>query len=125
MSLFNKFFGSDSAQTSGSSSFWKPLESEEALNDALKKSSIKKVVLFKHSTRCHISKMVLRNFEKEVNNSEKDVEYYLLDLISYRSLSNKIAQDFAVQHQSPQLLVLENGKVIKDASHQAISVSLI
>lgn len=69
--------------------------------------------------------MVLKNFENEVANSDKDVVYYFLDLIAHRPISNKIAEDFGVTHQSPQLIVLENGKAVKDASHQSISVNLI
>ena len=69
--------------------------------------------------------MVLKSFENEVAHSDKDVAYYFLDLISHRPISNKIADDFGVTHQSPQMIVLENGKAVKDASHQSISVNQI
>lgn len=124
MSFFNKIFGSDETQNS-SPSFWKIMESEEDLKNAIAQSFERKVVIFKHSTRCHISKTVLRNFENEVSNSDKNVDYYFLDLIDHRPISNKIAEDFGITHQSPQLIVLENGKAVKDASHQSISVNLI
>lgn len=124
MGFLNKIFGSDEPQKS-SLQFWNTIESEEDLKKAVEQSSEKKVVLFKHSTRCFISKTVLKNFEKEVQNSDKDVAYYFLDLIAYRSISNKIADQFGVTHQSPQMIVLENGKAIKYASHQSISVNLI
>ena len=124
MSFLNKIFGSDEPQNS-SSSFWKNIESEEDLKKAIEKSFEKKVIIFKHSTRCQISKIVLKNFEKEVANSDKEVEYYFLDLIKYRPISNEIADQFGITHQSPQMIVLENGKAVKDASHQSISVNLI
>ncbi|WHF52268.1 bacillithiol system redox-active protein YtxJ [Chryseobacterium gotjawalense] len=124
MSFFNKIFGSDEPQKS-SSTFWNTIESEEDLQEAIGQSFEKKVVVFKHSTRCHISKMVLKNFEKEVAGAENDAVYYFLDLISYRPISNKIAEDLGVTHQSPQMIVLENGKAVKNASHQSISVNLI
>lgn len=124
MSFFNKMFGSSEDEKS-SLTFWKNIESEADLNKAIEESSTKKVAIFKHSTRCFISKTVLKNFEREVQNSDKDVSYYFLDLIANRNLSNKIADDFRVTHQSPQLIVLENGKAVNDASHQSISVSLI
>lgn len=124
MSFFNKIFGSDEPQNS-SSSFWKIIESDEDLKNAVAKSFEKKIVIFKHSTRCHISKMVLKNFESEVNNTDKNVDYYFLDLIAHRPISNKIAEEFGITHQSPQLIVVENGKAVKDASHQSISVNLI
>lgn len=124
MSFFNKIFGNDETQHS-STSFWNIIESEEDLKKATDKSFEKKVVIFKHSTRCHISKTVLRNFEKEVANSDKEVAYYFLDLIANRPISNKIAADFGVTHQSPQMIVLENGKAIEHASHHSISLNLI
>ncbi|MGA9212956.1 bacillithiol system redox-active protein YtxJ [Kaistella sp.] len=124
MSFLNKIFGSSEEEKS-SETFWKNINSEEDLNEAVKESFENKVVIFKHSTRCFISKTVLKNFEKEVKNFEKNVSYYFLDLIAHRNLSNKIADDFEVIHQSPQLIVLENGKAVNNASHQSISVSLI
>lgn len=124
MSFFDKIFGAN-LQESNQADFWKKIESEIDLEQAIKESFEKKVVIFKHSTRCFISKSVLKNFEREVKNSDKNVSYYFLDLLAFRSISNKIADDFEVQHQSPQMIVLENGKVLKDASHQSISLSLV
>ena len=124
MSFFNKIFGSSEEEKS-SPEFWKYIESEEDLNRAIAVSTEKKVAIFKHSTRCFISKTVLKNFEKEVENSDKNMDYYFLDLLAHRDLSNKIADDLGVTHQSPQLIVLENGVVVNHASHQSISLSLI
>ena len=123
MSFFNKIFGSSEEEKS-SPEFWKYIESEEDLNLAIAVSTEKKVAIFKHSTRCFISKTVLKNFEKEVENSDKNMDYYFLDLLAHRDLSNKIADDLGVTHQSPQLIVLENGVVVNHASHQSISLSL-
>lgn len=124
MSFLNKMFGGSEEEKSGDN-FWKVIKSEEDLDSAIEQSKTKKVAIFKHSTRCFISKTVLKNFENEVDQSEKDVSYYFLDLLAHRDISNKIASDFGVHHQSPQLIVLENGKVVNDASHQSISVSLL
>lgn len=124
MSFFNKIFGS-SEEEKPSPKFWKYIESEEDLKRAIATSAEKKVTIFKHSTKCFISKTVLKNFEKEVENSDKNVDYYFLDLLAHRDLSNKIADDLGVTHQSPQLIVLENGVVVNHASHQSISLSLI
>ena len=124
MSFLDKIFGGSDAEKD-SVNFWHSIESESDLKQAVKKSFAKKVAIFKHSTRCHISKTVLRNFEKEVQNSAQDAEFYFLDLLAHRNLSNKIADDFGVQHQSPQLIVLENGKAVKNASHHSISLDLV
>lgn len=124
MSFLNKIFGGRADEIS-KPNFWKNIESEADLEDLIKESFERKVVIFKHSKRCFISKTVLKNFEKEVQNSDKNISFYFLDLLAFRSISNKIADDFEVQHQSPQMIVLENGKVLKDASHQSISLSLV
>lgn len=124
MSFINKLFGSSTEEKSGET-FWKNIASEEDLKKAVEESATKKVAIFKHSTSCFISKTVLKNFEKEVANSDKETSYYFLDLLAHRNISNEIADQFDITHQSPQLIVLENGKAIKDASHQSISVSII
>ncbi|MBF8456404.1 bacillithiol system redox-active protein YtxJ [Kaistella sp. G5-32] len=124
MSFLNKLFGGSEEEKS-SETFWKNIASEEDLDKAVQESATKKVAIFKHSTSCFISKTVLKNFEREVANSDKEVSYYFLDLLAHRNISNKIADQFDVTHQSPQLIVLENGKAIENASHQSISVSII
>ena len=124
MSFLNKLFGSPEKENS-SETFWKNITSEEDLNKAIEESATKKVAIFKHSTSCFISKTVLKNFEKEVENTDKEVSYYFLDLLAHRNISNKIAELLEVTHQSPQLIVLENGKATKNASHSDISVSLL
>ena len=124
MSIFNKIFGSSDEEKSAPE-FWNYIKSEADLEKAMEESHGNKVAIFKHSTRCFISKTVLKNFEKEVSNSDKDASYYFLDLLANRSISNKIADDLDVEHQSPQLIVLQDGKAVKNASHHSISVSLI
>lgn len=104
---------------------WNVLESREDLENAMEESTTQRVVIFKHSTRCHISKTVLRNFQKEMEEEEKNASFYYLDLLAHRDLSNQIAQDLGVRHESPQLLVVENKALVKEASHSAISLSLV
>ena len=79
-------------------------------------------IIFKHSTRCSISLMAKRRLEMERDNFPDTIPLYFLDLIKYREISNQIAQDFQVYHQSPQLLVIKNGECILDQSHGGISV---
>jgi len=78
MSIFNKIFGG-SAEEKQLPEFWNHINSEEDLEKAVEESHQKKVAIFKHSTRCFISKTVLKNFEKEVAESDKDVSFYFLD----------------------------------------------
>lgn len=123
MSFFNNFFGTSSSEFP---EFWQKIESEEDLNSAIEKSIEKPVVIFKHSTRCIISKTVLRNFEKEVENSDvQEVDFYYLDLLNFRDISNAIAEKLKVTHQSPQMILLKNKEVIYNASHDRISLESI
>jgi bacillithiol system protein YtxJ len=79
-------------------------------------------VIFKHSTRCSISMMAKRKFELDWTDLPEDISLYFLDLIKYRDLSNQIAHDFQVHHESPQLLLIKDGECILDQSHSGISV---
>lgn len=100
---------------------WKAIETPETIDDIKALSSEKEVVIFKHSTRCFISKMVKSKFEKKVEKANNEtIDFYYLDLIKYRTISNEIANTFKVQHQSPQVLVLKNGEVVSHASHYDI-----
>lgn len=79
-------------------------------------------LIFKHSTRCSISMMAKRRFEMDWDSLPADMPVYFLDLIQHRDISNKIAQDFSVHHESPQMLVIKDGECILDQSHGSISV---
>ena len=124
MSFFDKIFGGKE-ENPERKSFWKNIESGEDLAKAIEKSYTNKIAIFKHSTGCFISKTVLRNFEKEIENIDQKIELYYLDLLAHRAVSNKIAEDLEIRHESPQLIVIENGKVVSKASHEDISVSQI
>lgn len=63
--------------------------------------------------------MVLKQFEQKFHADENTVLYFL-DLLRYRDISNAIAQRFNVRHQSPQVLVIENGTCSTHASHYGI-----
>ena len=123
MGFLDQIFGKKEDQDH-SKSLWKKIESQKDLDAAIEKSSQQKVLIFKHSTRCFISKTVLRSFEKQMQESDKNFGYYFLDLLAYRSISNEIESRFDVVHQSPQLIVLENGKAIYNASHQNIDLDI-
>lgn len=78
-------------------------------------------LIFKHSTRCSISLMAKRTFERDWDTIPTNVSFYFLDLINHRDISAQIAEIFQVHHESPQLLLIKNGDCILDASHSEIS----
>lgn len=124
MGLLDQLFGKKEEQKQ-SQSLWKKIETESDLDAAVEHSFQQKVLIFKHSTRCFISKTVLKSFEKQMQNSDKDLAYYFLDLLAHRDISNQIEDRFGVAHQSPQLIVLEQGKAVYNASHQSIDLDKI
>ncbi len=118
MSLLSGLFGANT--TSESSKVpWIPLISIEQLVELTEHSFEKSVLIFKHSTRCGISRSVLKQFEKEYD-LDTQVDAYYLDLLEYRPISSAIATQFMVEHQSPQLIVLKNGIAVHNASHSDI-----
>lgn len=120
MSLFNSVFGnSQTPDNSKNNINWIPLTDLGQLNEIIELSNEKPVAIFKHSTRCSVSRMALKQFENEFNSADF-VETYFLDLIAYRDVSNEIATRFQVVHQSPQLVLIKDGKSVYDASHSDI-----
>jgi bacillithiol system protein YtxJ len=119
MSLFKNIFGSSEEQKSESKLNWNPLTDLGQLNEITEASFEKPVVIFKHSTRCSISRMALKQFENEFTLDDK-IQLYFLDLLNYREVSNEIASRFGVQHQSPQLILVKDGNAIFSTSHSDI-----
>ena len=101
---------------------WIALTDEQQLDRINEQSATQPVVIFKHSTRCSISMMVKKRFELDWNKLPEDLPLYFLDLIKYRDLSNQVAQDFEVYHESHQLLLIKDGECILDLSHGQVSV---
>ncbi|HEY4196360.1 MAG TPA: bacillithiol system redox-active protein YtxJ [Mucilaginibacter sp.] len=99
---------------------WISLESAEQLSGIKQQHGFS--IIFKHSTRCSISLMAKRRFEMDWESLPDNVPVYFLDLIKYRDISNQIADDFQVYHQSPQLLLIKDGECILDQSHSGISL---
>ena len=102
---------------------WIEITSEEDLNKIIKESFLDNigVAIFKHSTRCSISTVAKTRLSSFWDFNE-ELPIYYLDLIAYRGLSDSIAQQFDIMHESPQLLVIKNGECVYDASHLSISV---
>ena len=79
-------------------------------------------IIYKHSSRCSVSFMAKRRIEMDADELPDNLPVYILDLIKYRDISNQIAHEFHVHHESPQLLLIKNGECILDQSHHEISI---
>lgn len=104
---------------------WLSLATEKQLEEIDRRSydpEIKGILLFKHSTRCSISSMALNRLERHLKVSDH-LPKYLLDLLTHRSVSQFIADRYGVDHESPQLLIIKEGKCIYNASHSEINAA--
>lgn len=102
---------------------WEQLTDETQLQQIIEQSRHQPVVIFKHSTRCSISAMALNRLERST--APEGITFYYLDLIRYRSVSNKIAEMFQVYHESPQVLLIKDGECVYDESHNGINMEEI
>ncbi|MGB3590377.1 MAG: bacillithiol system redox-active protein YtxJ [Nonlabens sp.] len=127
MGIIDKFFKSqrDIAKEEIKGLDWDQLDSIDQLDNLIANSSKRPKVIFKHSTRCGISRMALGQFEKNYESDGVDAGYYLLDLLRNRDVSDAVASKLAVQHQSPQVIVISNGEVIHTDSHHGIDIKKI
>jgi bacillithiol system protein YtxJ len=99
---------------------WIDLNNEQQLHTIKELSKVRPQLIFKHSTRCSISSMAKSRLERTAQ--PDGVDFYYLDLIQHRSLSAKIAEDFLVSHESPQVLLIKAGECIYDESHSGIAM---
>jgi len=101
---------------------WHQLTQASQLEEIKEESRQHPVLIFKHSTRCNISATAKARLERKWKDDEAgELVPYYLDLISFRSLSNEVADTFDVPHQSPQALLISKGECVYDASHFDIS----
>lgn len=106
---------------------WNNLTEVSQLQEIKEESNQNAVGIFKHSTRCSISATALDRLERNWPKVEipEGLKMYYLDLIAHRDISNKIAEDFGVHHESPQFILIKNGEATYHESHYGISLDEI
>ena len=102
---------------------WKVLNDVAVLEEIISRSASRPQVIFKHSIRCSISSVAKGRLDR--SDSPSDVDFYYLDLVNNREISNKIAEIFMIDHESPQVLVIRNGECVYDESHMGINMQEI
>jgi bacillithiol system protein YtxJ len=100
---------------------WIPLQNETQLEEIQERSSGRPQLIFKHSTRCSTSAVVKGRLDRA--EKPEAIDFYYLDLISYRPVSNKVADLFRIDHESPQVLLIRDGQCIYDESHMGITMA--
>lgn len=103
------------------------LKSTEEMEQALDASKDAPIFIFKHSTACPISAGAAARVNKflEANGEEGLPKFYFVKVIESRPVSNAIAEKLGVQHESPQIILVEKGKAVWNTSHQDITAETI
>jgi bacillithiol system protein YtxJ len=97
---------------------WIQLKDRVQLNDLGEGSMQNCVLIFKHSNACSISGTVLNRLQRNWNDEEMPgVIAYLIDLHTHRDMSNAVAQQFGVPHESPQLILISRKEAVYNRSH--------
>lgn len=104
---------------------WKTLDNPEQVDQLIADSYQKPVMIFKHSTTCGISADAKHRLEAGWNFPPEQLDFYYLDLLNHRSVSNLVAEKLGVRHESPQLIYIKDGQAVADASHHAVSSELV
>lgn len=102
--------------------YWNNLNKASQLEKILEASMHKPQAIFKHSTTCGISASAKNRIEVIDVSDKIDIHY--LDLLSFREVSNMVAEKLGVIHQSPQIIIIDKREVKISKSHFAIDLDL-
>jgi bacillithiol system protein YtxJ len=126
MGFLNKILGSANTEDKEEKNIpWNKLSTLDQLDSILEDSLKRPIVIFKYSTRCGTSRMVLREFERNYSIDDGRIKLYFLDLIAFRDVSDEVAIRFQVLHHSPQLIVIKNGNTVHHSSHYSIDAEIL
>jgi len=104
---------------------WITLNSVDQITEIISASKETPVLIYKHSTACGLNARVKADLEKDWDEIKNKVSLYYLDLLAYRNVSNEVARIFNVIHQSPQLILVVDGHVVKSWSHIDVRVEAV
>ena len=104
---------------------WKKITSDEDVRAIVEKSHEAAQIIFKDSVSCGISAFAKSRIVDGYDLIDGKADFNYLDLLSYRSVSNFIAEHLGVNHQSPQIIVLKKGAVTYSVTHHAIEADAI
>lgn len=104
---------------------WNTLQTLSDLDVIVAKSKENPCVIYKHSTTCPVNHAAKSRLESGWDIIPPQVELYYLDLLTYRDVSNAVAEKFGIKHQSPQVLLIIDGQCVYDESHFEITPQLL
>lgn len=101
------------------------LHSVESLSQALEESKRRPILIFKHSNACPISSRALREFNAYLENADPQVGYHLLTVQTARAVSNEIEEQLRLRHETPQAILVKDGREVWNASHFDITAAAL
>ena len=104
---------------------WHKISVEKEVGDILKSSNEKPQVIYKHSRSCAISYLALKNLETLPDEVKEKADFYMVDVIGQRPISNHITKELSVRHESPQLFVIKDGEVLWNGSHHQVKAKAL
>ncbi len=120
MGLFDTFFGKKSEAETKINNAWHPLSETDQLKEVLEQSVDQPQLIFKHSTKCGVSTVAKKNLEAVFEEIIPQADVHIVDVIKNREVSNEIASELNVQHESPQLIKVHQQDTSWDISHAKI-----
>ena len=101
-----------------------PLHDVQSLDAAIAESRERPVLLFKHSRFCGVSCEALDELNSHIDGqSAASTAYKMITVQTHRSVSDAAAERLGLRHQTPQAILLRDGKVIWNASHFSITAT--
>lgn len=91
------------------------------LDNVLSQSAARLQLIFKHSTTCPISTAAYRELEKHLESGLMGIDYSMIIVQHARNISNEVATRLGVKHESPQAILVRNGRAVWNASHYDIT----
>lgn len=102
---------------------WEYAKTTSSINAMI--SSNETVLFFKHSYKCGLSAMILKDFESEWDVSKKKCRIVFIDVLKNREISNYLSDITGIRHHSPQAIVTRKSKILYQATHGKIKVGAI
>lgn len=101
------------------------IDSVDALDTALARSSTRPAVIFKHSVTCGTSAMAMEEMQQLIGGAPVAADVYLVEIQRARAVSRAIEDHLGVRHESPQVLMVVDGRVVWHASHFRITAAAV
>ena len=101
------------------------LHNIEELEVALAESNARPVLVFKHSLTCPISTRAFTELHSYLNRADSRLSYKLITVQTARSVSNEIASRLKLEHETPQAILIRNGRDVWNASHSEVTASAL